>query len=62
MRMKRRKLMLAAIYVCSSLYLFGSVALLIVSIKYAFKYEPAEPKQEPSHVWVLGLEEALSSL
>ena len=55
--------MLAAIYVCSSLYLFGSAALLIVSIKYALKYEP-QPKQEqePASVWVLHVEEALSSL
>ena len=48
--------------IISTLFLFGSVTLLIIAISYALKKPVAQPKQEPSHVWVLGLEEALASL
>jgi len=57
---KRRDSVLLSII--STLFLFGSVTLLIIAISYALKKPVAQPKQEPSHVWVLGLEEALASL
>jgi len=51
-----------AVYLASSLYVVGSVVLLIVSLKYAFKKSVVQPIQEPDALWVLGLEEALASL
>jgi len=48
--------------IISTLFLFGSVTLVIIAISYALKRPVGEPQQEPSHVWVLGLEEALASL
>ncbi|HYT44406.1 MAG TPA: hypothetical protein VEP90_18905 [Methylomirabilota bacterium] len=48
--------------IISTLFLFGSVTLLIIAISYAFKKPVGEPKQEPDALWVLGLEEALASL
>ncbi len=46
----------------STLFLFGSVTLLIIAISYALKKPVAQPKQEPDALWVLHVEEALASL